>query len=69
MQEFLVNLDPVWDERLTRCCIELREALTENRYRRRSSAASVGAGLATGGGRPVRPLYRPTQVFEMQQLP
>ena len=38
-------------------------------YRRRSSAASVGAGLATGDGRPLMPLYRPTPVFEMQPLP
>ena len=31
MQEFLVHMDPVWDERMTRWCIELREALRGRR--------------------------------------
>ena len=31
VQEFLLHLDPVWDERLTRWCIELREALSGRR--------------------------------------
>ena len=31
VQEFLVHLDPVWDERLTRWRIDLREALSGRR--------------------------------------
>ena len=31
VQEFLVHLDLVWNERLTRWCIDLREALSEKR--------------------------------------